>query len=52
MYLVKPNTLSLAFRAQMLDELSQGNFLTASAGRLTFTRNTMNVTSTPPPDGG
>lgn len=29
MYLVKPNTLSLALRAQMLDELSQGNFLRA-----------------------
>ncbi len=28
-YLVKPNALSLALRAQMLDELSQGNFLRA-----------------------
>jgi len=28
-YLVKPNALSLALRAQMLDELSQGNFMRA-----------------------
>ncbi len=28
-YLVKPDALSLALRAQMLDELSQGNFLQA-----------------------
>ncbi len=28
-YLVRPETLSLALRAQMLDELSQGNFLRA-----------------------
>jgi hypothetical protein len=28
-YLVKPNTLSLALRAQMLDELRQGNFIRA-----------------------
>jgi len=29
MYLVRPETLSLSLRAQMLDELSQGNFLRA-----------------------
>ncbi|MCK4283406.1 MAG: hypothetical protein KAX44_03740 [Candidatus Brocadiae bacterium] len=28
-YLVKPNALSLALRAQMLDEVSQGNFMRA-----------------------